>query len=168
METQTNRNGVGALLDETRAHLKTRQRHWLGQSPRNSSRQIPLAKGLESKLCTGALVSINDEGKLTVLSEGTQFAGVCIGVGLNPQGNPVGTVRLGVLWAPVEGLSGNTKRDVPVFADPVSQKLTLAGGVPIGRLTNVEEFGGGLRGHVELEVGLPQKAVNSDLKEIKR
>lgn len=168
MANTTIPNGVGVSLDEKRRNIPTRQRNWLGKPPRNSGRQYPIVPGMESKICTGDLVSTNESGKLTVLSEGTTFAGVCAGVGLNPQGNPVASIRIGRLWEMVEGLGPNTERGSVVYADPTTQTLTLSGGVPVGTLTAIEEFGGGLRGHVELEAGIPGKPINADLKEATR
>lgn len=149
--TQNIPNGAGCELDEKRKQLKTRQRNWLGQSPRNSARQHQIAPGMEDQICTGDFVSLNAEGKLAMLSKGTQFAGVVIGVALNPQGNPVGSVRVGKLWEPVEGLGPHTEKGITVYADPENQGLNLVQGIPVGKLLDKEEFAGGWRAHVELE-----------------
>lgn len=151
--TKTIPCGIGCALDEQRAHLKSRQRSWLGQAPRNSGRQIPLAEGMESKICRGDLVSTDKSGKLTALSEGSRFAGVLVGVGENA-GHVVGSVKVGKLWEIVEGLTAATERGVPVFADPENQSLNLVQGVRVGALVDKEPFGNGFRGHIELEPGV--------------
>ncbi len=142
-------NGIGAALDEKRKQLKTRQRSWLGKTPHNSGRQHQLAEGQEDKICTGSFASLDNTGRLTRLAEGLRFAGVVSGVGSNP--HPVGSIRIGTLWEPVTGLTSNTEKGVTIFADPDSQSLNLNTGVPVGKLANIEEFGGGLRGHIELK-----------------
>ena len=160
------RNGAGVSLDATRKGLRTRTRRWLGQEPRGTQRQFPLAEDMAAKICMGDFVSTDASGCLTVLSENGRFAGICTGVG-EVSGRAMGSVRIGVIWEHIYDLTSYAERGCRVFADPHSQALNLSSGVPVGRLSNVEEFAGGLRGHVCLETGSPTKSIGTELKEIK-
>jgi len=73
----------------------------------------------------------------------------------------MGTVRIGRLWEQIKGLTSSTERGVLVYANVGTQALNLDGdGVLIGRLENVEEFGGSVRGHVELCTDIPGQTAN--------
>jgi len=153
-------NGVGVSLDAQRRNLPTRQRSWLGRPPRNSTRQIPLAAGMEGLICTGDFVSLNEQGRITSLTIGTLFLGVLIGVGSNP--HPVGSVRIGKIWEQVAGLTMSTPKETTIYADPSTQALNISTGIPIGRLENVEEFGSGLRAHVALCTDIPGRTTKEE------
>jgi|GEM_PF-6448324 len=160
-------NGVGTSLDVTRKHLKSRLRHWLGQSPRNSGKQYLIAVGMETRICQGDFVSLNEKGELVSLTEGLPFIGAVSGVGLSPQGHATATTKIGRLWEHISGLVPSTEKGAIVYADAKTQQLSLGRGIPIGLLAAIETFGGDLIGHIQLEVGTPGKPINTDLHERK-